>query len=135
MSSDAGFTARLNRLFETVRSDDGKPFTNAEIVARMVTSGYQVTAGYISQLRSGLRRRPSITHIEGLARAFGVSASYFFEETIPSDGHAGVDGPISTIVDADVKLMAMRTAQLSDEGRRQALLLVDKIRQREAGQQ
>jgi hypothetical protein len=31
MSSDEGFTARLNRLFETVRSDDGKPFTNAEI--------------------------------------------------------------------------------------------------------
>jgi ESX-1-secreted protein regulator len=64
-----------------------------------------------------------------------VSASYFFEEAIPGDGHTGVDGPISAIVDADVKLMAMRTAQLSDEGRRQALLLVDKICQREAGQQ
>lgn len=126
MSNCDGFTGRLNRLFETMRNSAGQPYTNVEIVDRMNSNGYQITGGYISQLRSGLRRKPSITHIEGLARAFGVSASYFFDEPEAGD----VRQP-DAIADADVKLMAMRTAQLSDEGRRQVLLLIDEIRQRE----
>lgn len=133
MSGDA-FTVRLNRLFDTVRDSDGEPFTNLEIVSRMNAAGYTVTPGYLSQLRKGIRNRPSIVHIEGLARAFGVSAAYFFNDAPVENDNAAV-GELSdeALVDADVKLMAMRTAQLSEEGRRQVLLLVDKIRAHEVG--
>jgi hypothetical protein len=77
VSTDRSTTlaSELDRLFEAVRSPQGRHYSYRE-VAEDITSrgGARVSATYIWQLRTGPRANPNRKHIKALA------VNYFFDD-------------------------------------------------------
>lgn len=71
------FTDRLNRLFAAVRAPGHGAYTNSEVIRALAEKGVHVSAPYMSQLRSGTRKRPSEHTVDALAEFFGVRPVYF----------------------------------------------------------
>jgi hypothetical protein len=88
------FSALLNHLFNTAYPPGRGPHTSAELVAGLANQGIQISAPYVSQLRSGVRTRPSWPTIEGIAKFFRVSPAYF------------TDDYYRQLVDEDLSLLA-----------------------------
>ncbi|CAM5707618.1 hypothetical protein MAUB1S_05174 [Mycolicibacterium aubagnense] len=92
-SIDAGtVAARLNRLFDTVRPPGRGPLRNYEVLDALRTRGVEMSAPYLSQLRSGRRSHPSLDMLRPLADFFGVSVAYFTD----------VDSAYTRYVDAEL---------------------------------
>jgi transcriptional regulator with XRE-family HTH domain len=106
---------KLERLFQTVHPAGRPPFSNAEVAAALQREGGPtVSATYLWQLRRGLRANPTKAHLEALARYFGVSPSYFFDESSSAD----IDGQLALLAvmrDARVRAIALRSSGLSEE--------------------
>lgn len=102
------FADKLNRLFEQVRKEDGKRYTNQEIEA---LTGGEVSTSYISRLRTGKEDNPSLLKIQALARAFAVDAAWFFHDS----ADALLDG------------IALRAGQLDERGKQAVLGMIDHI--------
>ncbi|MUL47082.1 helix-turn-helix transcriptional regulator [Mycobacterium sp. CBMA293] len=77
----ATFAERLNRLFTAIYPPGRGPYRNAEVTEALARSGYQLSAPYLSQLRSGIRNSPSLRTAEMLAEFFGVRVEYFDSTT------------------------------------------------------
>lgn len=72
---------RVNQLFETNRPVGRGPWSNADVAARAAAHGYDVSAAAIQQIRSGRRPNPTVRLLRGLAAAFDVPVTYFFESS------------------------------------------------------
>ncbi|WP_418005042.1 helix-turn-helix domain-containing protein [Mycobacterium sp. PDNC021] len=106
-STPTSFAQRLNRLFETVHPPGRGPLSPAEVSRACSNLGVPVSPPYISQLRNGARVVPSTRIREAIARAFGVSSTYFTDdayfERIDADLMllaASKTGPVRRLVDA-----------------------------------
>ncbi len=69
--------ARLNRLFDTIRPPGRGPLRNYEVIKALRARGIEMSAPYLSQLRSGRRTHPRLDMLRPLADFFGVSVAYF----------------------------------------------------------
>ncbi|MBG0818932.1 XRE family transcriptional regulator [Planomonospora sp. ID82291] len=78
------FADRLNRIWEQVPREDGKPYTLQEVADALAKAGTEVSAAYLSMLRSGKRPNPSPELKEALAKFFG-----FDDATVFADSPAG----------------------------------------------
>lgn len=78
------FVQQLNQAFETIRKDDGSPYTPDDI--QTIMGG--ITASYIWRLRKGRIDNPTIHVVGLLADFFGVSPSYFIDVASLDDGNA-----------------------------------------------
>lgn len=76
-SDTATFAERLNRLFAVIRPPGRGPYRSFEVTEALARRGYQLSAPYLSQLRSGTRKFPSPHTAEMLADFFGVDVEYF----------------------------------------------------------
>ncbi|GAB2641984.1 hypothetical protein GCM10027169_07680 [Gordonia jinhuaensis] len=74
------FAERINELFDTVRDENGVPYTGKKIAQRANELGYTLSDAYISQLRTGKAKTPSFRTVEAIARAFGISVTYFLSD-------------------------------------------------------
>lgn len=52
--------ARLNRLFDTIRPPGRGPLRNHEVIKALRARGIEMSAPYLSQLRSGSRNHPRL---------------------------------------------------------------------------
>jgi transcriptional regulator with XRE-family HTH domain len=77
----ATFAERLNRLFAVIWPPGRGPYRNFEITQAVARRGHQLSAPYLSQLRSGTRKYPSPRTAEMLAEFFGVEVDYFDPDT------------------------------------------------------
>lgn len=77
----ATFAERLNRLFAAVWPPGRGPYRSFEVTGALARRGYQLSAPYLSQLRSGTRKYPSPRTAEMLAEFFGVEVAYFDPDT------------------------------------------------------
>lgn len=77
--TDGALVRRVNRLFEARRLAGGGSWSNAEVAARAAAHGYDISAAAIQQIRSGRRNNPTVRLLRGLAAAFEVPVTYFFE--------------------------------------------------------
>lgn len=68
---------RLNRLFDTIRPPGRGPLRNHEVIKALRARGIEMSAPYLSQLRSGSRNHPRLDTLRPLADVFGVSVAYF----------------------------------------------------------
>jgi transcriptional regulator with XRE-family HTH domain len=71
---------KLDRLFTTVPNPaTGRPYSHEDVAdALAAAGGPTISATYIWQLRRGQRTNPRMSHLEALARHFGVDPAYFF---------------------------------------------------------
>ena len=76
-AESGSFSDRLNRLFDTVYPPGRGHYSNIEVVDALAVRGLDLSAPYLSQLRTGSRLRPSHCVMEKLADFFGIRAEYF----------------------------------------------------------
>jgi transcriptional regulator with XRE-family HTH domain len=124
------FSARLNRLFDTVYPPGRGPHTSAEVIAALKAEGITMSAPYLSQLRSGNRTNPSSATMAALANFFRIKSAYFTDD----DYYEKLDkelGWLSTMRDEGVRRIAVRTIGLSSQAQQNVVERVDELRRAE----
>jgi len=118
VSQTRTFAEKLSALIEGSRANEEAPHSYREMSSAIDRAGGPaMSSAYIQQLATGKRINPKIHYVEALARLFGVPVNHFFEEEEePAEAQAG-----------EAKLMAMRAQELSPEGRRQVMDLLDLV--------
>ena len=124
------FSARLNRLFDTVYPPGRGPHTSAEVISALKAEGVTMSAPYLSQLRSGNRTNPSVTTMVALANFFRIKPEFFTDD----DYYEKLDKELTFLAgmrDDGVRRIAARTVGLSPEAQRDIAEKVDELRRRE----
>jgi transcriptional regulator with XRE-family HTH domain len=122
---------KLDRLFRAVRPAGRGEYSYQEVAdAIRAEGGPTISATYLWQLRKGLRDNPTRNHLAALARFFGVSPAYFFDD----DAVEVVDAQLSLLAamrDASVRSVALRVAGLSVESLAAVQVVIDHARRLE----
>jgi transcriptional regulator with XRE-family HTH domain len=124
------FSARLNRLFDTVYPPGRGPHTSAEVIAALKAEGVTMSAPYLSQLRSGNRTNPSAATMAVLANFFRIKPAYFTDD----EYYEKLDKELTWLAnmrDEGVRRIAARTVGLSVEAQQDIAQKVDELRRRE----
>ncbi|MFI6151437.1 helix-turn-helix domain-containing protein [Kitasatospora sp. NPDC051170] len=113
-SGPASLAERLDRLFRTVHPAGREEYTYEEVATAIREAGTTISHTYVWQLRKGVRDNPTMRHLEGLAKFFGVPASYFLDEdTTAVDAQLEL---LAALRDAPVRAIALRASGLSPSG-------------------
>ncbi len=106
---------KINRLFEVMHPRGRGPLSNEEVAAEITAGGgATISASYLWLLRTGRRDNPTASHLEALARYFGVTAAYFFDEEVAGDIEKELD-LLKAMRDAGVKHLALRASGLTPD--------------------
>ncbi len=118
----ATFAERLNRLFASVYPPDSEPYTSEDMVRALELRGTRISAPYLSQLRTGQRRRPSQQKMEAIADFFGVHPDYFTnrDESYRRAVEADLDG-LELARNPGVRLLMTALAQLEPSVREKVM--------------
>jgi transcriptional regulator with XRE-family HTH domain len=130
LSMSTTFSARLNRLFDTVYPPGRGPHTSAEVIAALKAEGITMSAPYLSQLRSGNRTNPSSATMAALANFFRIKPAYFTDD----EYYEKLDKELSWLLvmrDEGVRRIAMRASGLSPEAQQDVVQRVDELRRKE----
>lgn len=129
----ATLAERIDYLFRTNRSPRGRQYTYREVAAAVTgQNGVTFSAAYLWQLRTGVRDKPTMRHLEAIARFFSVSPSYFFDDELPEFQ----DTPVRLLAasrSATFRRVADALLQLSEESLNTILALACRLRQLELG--
>lgn len=82
---------RLNRVFDRIRKPDGSRYSLREVADAVTTAGEPISFAYIGQLRNGEKDNPSLKHLRGLARFFGVPVEYFTSDVLAEEVNRELD--------------------------------------------
>ncbi|MCC9312432.1 helix-turn-helix domain-containing protein [Kitasatospora sp. RB6PN24] len=120
---------RLDDLFKTVRPK-GKHWTNAEVAEELKRLNPDLKVGgvYLSQLRTGKRSNPTPDLLAALARFFGVSVAYFFDDQVAASVLNQV-AAIEALRQAGVRAVAMRAAGMKKENLQAITAIMDQYRE------
>ena len=124
------FSARLNRLFDTVYPPGRGPHTSAEVIAALKAEGITMSAPYLSQLRSGNRTNPSSATMAALANFFRIKPAYFTDD----EYYEKLDKELSwwdSVRDDGVRRIAVRSVGLSAQAKQDIVERVDELRRLE----
>jgi transcriptional regulator with XRE-family HTH domain len=130
ISMSTTFSARLNRLFDTVYPPGRGPHTSAEVIAALKAEGITMSAPYLSQLRSGNRTNPSSATMAALANFFRIRPAYFTDD----DYYEKLDKELSWLLvirDEGVRRIAVRVSGLSHEAQEDIVHRADELRLKE----
>lgn len=74
----------VSELFKLHRHPDGREYTHKEVEAGITQAAGRkmIDASYLSKLRTGMIKKPSIGAIEALCYFFPVDVNYFFPEIV-----------------------------------------------------
>ncbi|WP_116198527.1 helix-turn-helix domain-containing protein [Amycolatopsis circi] len=120
--------SRLDDLFRTVRPQ-GRHWTNAEVAAELKRASPELKAGavYLSQLRTGKRTNPSQELLAALAKFFGVSVAYFFDDEVAGSVLSEL-AAVEAMRQAGVRAVAMRAAGMREENLQAITTIMDQYR-------
>ncbi|MEB8338056.1 helix-turn-helix domain-containing protein [Streptomyces endophyticus] len=121
---------RLEMLFDEIRPQEptGRRYTHDEVAAelRRVQPGLRVSGAYLSALRNGSKRNPSLDLLTALAQFFGVSASYFLDPT-PQDQAEEEIALAKVGHHPQVRNLALRALELSPESLAVVTQIVERV--------
>jgi transcriptional regulator with XRE-family HTH domain len=130
ISMSTTFSARLNRLFDTVYPPGRGPHTSAEVIAALKSEGVTMSAPYLSQLRSGNRTNPSSATMAALANFFRIRPAYFTDD----EYYEKLEKELSWLLvmrDEGVRRIAIKASGLSPEAQQDVVHRVDELRRKE----
>lgn len=109
----SAFAARLNRLFEVVRTPEGRRYTNDAVIAAIRgKGGPTISRGYLSELRSGKKDNPTLRHITALADFFQVDPAVLVSDGTRSQAEGTQRPADPVLVQLVVRLGQLSPAQL-----------------------
>ncbi|WP_221046222.1 helix-turn-helix domain-containing protein [Mycobacterium senriense] len=104
------------------------PLSNAAAAAAITEkTGVSISPAYLWQLRSGIKRNPTVAHLRAIAEFFGVPASYLIDR----DPDQKIDAQLTLIQalrDVGVRDLAVRTSGLTPEAITSLAAMVDEVR-------
>ncbi|KAA1250322.1 XRE family transcriptional regulator [Mycobacterium simiae] len=122
---------KLNKLFEVMRRPGEPVLSNAAAAeAIKAKTGVSISAAYLWQLRSGLKKNPTVTHLQAIAKYCGVPASYLIDSGIDPEVDAQLD-LLQALRDSGVRDLAMRAFGLTPNAITNIAAMVDHVRQLE----
>jgi ESX-1-secreted protein regulator len=122
---DQRLSQRLRHLYETVPG-----FSDDRVAQALSEHGVNVSPQYIQQLRTGARTNPTLNIVYGLAKVFGVPATYLIGDDEEAER---VDDQLAFLVAmkrAGVSAIALRAAPLNSEQLRWLKEQVERERRR-----
>lgn len=125
---------KLNNLFQLCKPAGRKPFSNADVAKAIRELGYDISSSYIAALRAGDKTNPTLRHLEGLARYFGVPAAYFFDDATTASIHSQLEQLATlrelqaALNDDGVRILALKARGLSPTGIQHIERIVDHVR-------
>src|SRR3954471_6412552 len=128
------FADRLNHLFAVTKSPEGDEYSNDFAADSITVAGTKISGTYIWQLRKRKRDNPTIKHVEGLAKFFGVPVNYFFDDGVTDR----VDQQLRELAaeqerlkanagDQEAQRIAMRAGELTPDRRQLVMDLLDVV--------
>ncbi|WP_086825827.1 helix-turn-helix domain-containing protein [Allokutzneria sp. NRRL B-24872] len=131
--SAAGVLAeKIDHLFRVVRRPNGDQHSHEEVAkACREATGESFSATYLWQLRTGRRDNPTKRHLEALAEFFQVPPAYFFDDEKGAAIAKELD-LLAALRNSEVRRMALRAVNLSEEGLGTVNDIIDAIERREA---
>jgi transcriptional regulator with XRE-family HTH domain len=121
---------KLNHLFETVIPPDRGPYSSEEVARAITDGGVPISGSYIWLLRRGQRDNPTLRHLEGLARFFGVPPAYFFDDRVAEEVNAELRLLVA-LRDSHVQRVALRSAGLSAQSLNSIAEVIERVRELE----
>ncbi|UOX90367.1 XRE family transcriptional regulator [Amycolatopsis sp. FBCC-B4732] len=128
------FADKLNHLFAVTKSPDGDEYSNDFAADSITVAGTKISGTYIWQLRKRKRDNPTIKHVEGLARFFGVPVNYFFDDDVTDrvdqqlrDLAAEQERLKANAGDQEAQRIAMRAGELTPDRRQLVMDLLDVV--------
>ncbi|MFC4014654.1 hypothetical protein ACFOY2_46040 [Nonomuraea purpurea] len=130
-------TQRLNRLFDVVVDPvNRKPYPLDRAAEAITATGSPITEAQLAELRTGEEHLLTVAQAAAIARFFGVPGEYLTASA--SAQHAAlverVDSQLDllqAILTSGTQDLALRSAELSSEGRRKIARLIEKTRAEE----
>ncbi|MDX3192085.1 XRE family transcriptional regulator [Streptomyces sp. MN03-5084-2B] len=128
------FADKLNHLFAVTKSPEGDEYSNDFAADSITVAGTKISGTYIWQLRKRKRDNPTIKHVEGLAKFFGVPVNYFFDDDVTDR----VDQQLRELAaeqqrlkanagDQEAQRIAMRAGELTPDRRQLVMDLLDVV--------
>jgi transcriptional regulator with XRE-family HTH domain len=128
------FADKLNHLFAVTKSPEGDEYSNDFAADSITVAGTKISGTYIWQLRKRKRDNPTIKHVEGLAKFFGVPVNYFFDDDVTDR----VDQQLHELAaeqerlkanagDQEAQRIAMRAGELTPDRRQLVMDLLDVV--------
>ncbi|MEV4144415.1 XRE family transcriptional regulator [Amycolatopsis sp. NPDC049691] len=128
------FADKLNHLFAVTKSPEGEEYSNDFAADSITVAGTKISGTYIWQLRKRKRDNPTIKHVEGLAKFFGVPVNYFFDDGVTDR----VDRQLRELAaeqervkanagDQEAQRIAMRAGELTPDRRQLVMDLLDVV--------
>lgn len=121
---------KLNHLFAHMKPAGQAPYTAEEVARAISAAGIPISGSYIWLLRKGQRDNPTLKHLEGLARFFGVPPAYFFDDQVRERVNAEMS-LLTALRDAKVQRIALRAAGLSEKSLKSISEVIDRVRELE----
>lgn len=122
---------KISKLFAASHRRGERPIKVEEVVETINSwGGATISPAYLYLLKSGKRDNPGKAHLEALARYFGVSPAYFFDDAIARE----VDAQLTLLMamrEAGVAHLALRAAALSPAAREAIAGMVEHARRLE----
>ncbi|MDQ7805579.1 XRE family transcriptional regulator [Amycolatopsis sp. A133] len=126
------FADKLNHLFAVTKSPGGDEYSNDFAADSITVAGTKISGTYIWQLRKRKRDNPTIKHVEGLAKFFGVPVNYFFDDDVTDrvdqqlrDLAAEQERLKANAGDEEAQRIAMRAGELTPDRRQLVMDLLD----------
>ncbi|MEU4254318.1 XRE family transcriptional regulator [Amycolatopsis sp. NPDC026612] len=128
------FADKLNHLFAVTKSPEGEEYSNDFAADSITAAGTKISGTYVWQLRKRKRDNPTIKHVEGLAKFFGVPSNYFFDDDVTDR----VDQQLRELAaeqqrlkanagDQEAQRIAMRAGELTPDRRQLVMDLLDVV--------
>ncbi|MYW03338.1 XRE family transcriptional regulator [Streptomyces sp. SID3343] len=120
---------RLEHLFATVHPRDRGPYSTPEAVELINEMAGETVMGatYMWQLRTGRRDDPTHSRLNAVAKFFGVSVTYFYDDAVAERTDAQL-AMLTAVRDAGVRSIALRANGLSPESQAAVTAMLDRVR-------
>lgn len=130
-NSERTFAELLAYLFREVHPQERGPYTYAEVAHGIrKTSGVEISASAIQQLRTGKNTNPKMQTIRALATFFGVPAGYFFDEQVAEQTRSEIQ-VVAAMRDGGVRRVALRANGLSSSSLQMVNSVIEQARRLE----
>jgi transcriptional regulator with XRE-family HTH domain len=120
---------KIDRLIKAKRVRERRTYSYKDLAAAIrALGGTSISAAYLWQLHTGVKDNPQKKTLEMLADFFGVPVTYFFD----TDEATRLYEQLPIALDADVRKIALRAADLSPESRAVIGEMIEQARKIEA---